>query len=216
MKTLIVSLALMVPLAALADDQKYNIEKKADAPKKDVDIKDKDKDKDRDIISTDLTQTQLSNKLHKVSMGHVEMGNLAQTHAASDKVKKLGEGMAKDFTKLDQAVIDYAKDHDIVLADALNMGREQTAAKPGGKVSEKDKKASDFDRLGKLSGSEFDKAFLTSTIEGCERFIPVLEGAKGKWDDKAFDRVLNRAIDTLKSAHKEAEKLRGEDITPAS
>ena len=29
----------------------------------------------------------------------------------------------------------------------------------------------------------FDRAFLTSAIDGCEKFIPILEGAKGKFDD---------------------------------
>src|SRR5262249_21011229 len=138
----------------------------------------------------EMSQSQVLNKLHKVSLSHVELGNLAQTHAKSDKVKSLGEKMSKDFGKIDQTVVDYAKEHDIVLAEATSMGHKGTKAGSqadmktgtetmgneaqanndiGNKVGESttgmdEARSSKMERLGKLQGEEFDKAFLTETI----------------------------------------------------
>jgi predicted outer membrane protein len=210
MKAIVISLAMMVPLAALANDETYGIEKKSETKDSKAYGKDKKADEKEKVgVQTDLSQSQLLDKLHKVSIGHVEMGNLAQTHAKSDKVKRLGEKMAKDFTQLDQQVIDYAKGHDIVLSDATGMFK---GSKSETKAGEKEEKMTN---LGKLQGEDFDKQYLSSTISGCERLIPVLEGTKGKFDDNKFDRVIGKAIDTLKSYQKDAEKLQ-KDYAPAS
>jgi predicted outer membrane protein len=211
MKSIVISLALLVPLAALANDETYGIEKKAETKDSKAYNKDKKAEEKNEKIGaqTDLSQSQLLDKLHKVSMGHVEMGNLAQTHAKSDKVKRYGEKMAKDFTQLDQQVIDYAKGHDIVLSDATGMFK---SGKGEAKAEAKEEK---MGNLGKLQGEDFDKQFLSSTISGCERLIPVLEGTKGKFDDSKFDRVIGKAVDTLKSYQRDAEKLQ-KDYAPAS
>lgn len=213
MKALLISACLFAPALALANDETYGLEKKADnkhdAKKSDDIKKDEKKDHEQAKVQTDLSQSQLLDKLHKVNTGHVEMGNLAQTHAKSDKLKRLGDKMAKDFTTVDQNVIAYAKDHDIVLADATGMfkGRLDKA--------ELNQKGEKFGNLGKLQGEQFDKQFLSAITEGCEKFIPVLEGAKGKFDDAKFDRVLGKAVDTLKSYQKDAEKLQ-KDYAPST
>ena len=185
-------------------------EKKAarEADQKDRKEKVATDDKDVKPVQSDLSQSELLDKLHKVAVGHTEMGNLAQTRAKSDKVKRMGEKMSKDFVNLDQQFIDYAKTHDIVLSDATGMFKS-------GEKKATSKKAESMERLGKLQGEAFDKAYLTATVEGCEKLIPVLEGAKGKFEDNKFDRVLSRAIDTLKGYQKDAAKIR-EDYAPAS
>jgi putative membrane protein len=47
----------------------------------------------------------------------IEVGNLAQTHASSAKVKQFGETLVKDHTKADKEVLDFAKANNIVLAE---------------------------------------------------------------------------------------------------
>lgn len=204
MKAMFISAALLASAAAYAADvkkveSKDQKEKAAVAEKKSDDVK---------PVQTDYSQSELLDKLHKVAVGHTEMGNLAQTRGADDKVKRLGQKMAKDFVNLDQQFISYAKDNDIVLSDATGMFRG--ADKKGAS-----KKSESMERLGKLQGEGFDRAYLTATIDGCEKLIPILEGAKGKFEDGKFDRVLGKAIDTLKSYQKEATKLQ-QDYAPAS
>ncbi len=221
MKAMLMSAVLLASAAALAGDVKKVNEKgdeksALEKPRPETYGATNEKDekytekKTDDVkpVQTDLSQSELLDKLHKVAVGHTEMGNLAQTRARSDKVKRLGQRMSKDFVNLDQQFIDYAKKNDIVLSDATGMfkGSEKKAAS---------QKSESMERLGKLQGDAFDRAFLTSAIDGCEKFIPVLEGAKGKFDDAKFDRVLGKAIDTLKGYQKDAEKLR-EDYAPAS
>ena len=199
-------------------NEKYGTaEEKAEAKKarlKDEGRKDKDgavadkKSDDVKPVQSDYSQSELLDKLHKVAVGHTEMGNLAQTRGANDKVKRLGQKIAKEFVNLDQQFIGYAKENDIVLSDATGMFRG--ADKKGAA-----NKSESMDRLGKLQGEGFDRAFLTATVDGCEKFIPILEGAKGKFEDGKFDRVIGKAIDTLKTYQKEAAKLQ-QDYAPAS
>ncbi|MBK7864375.1 MAG: DUF4142 domain-containing protein [Archangiaceae bacterium] len=203
MKAILISVSLLAPLAAMAADE--NRPTTAEKAEKRADAKAKENPAP---VATDLSQSQLLDKLHKVSTGHTEMGNLAQTHAKSDKVKTLGEKMAKDFSGLDQHVIGYAKDHDIVLSAGNVMGKEKPTADQKAKMEK-------FSNLPKLQGEEFDKTFLAATIDGCQKFIGVLEGAKGKFDDMKFDRVLSKAIDTMTSYQRDAEKLQ-KDYAPAS
>jgi len=210
MKAILISAALIAPVIALAADDKTKNQTKAETK---ADIRDAQKDA-RDAVkkatggtaakTEALSQSELLNKLHKVSVSHTEMGNLAQTHAKSDKVMKLGEKMAKDFTDVDQKVIGYAKDNNIVLSDAVGMMKDK--AKAGAK--------NEWADLGKLQGEAFDEKFLSATIDGCQRFVSTLEAAKGKYD-MGFDRVLESAIDTFKSYEKAATDLQ-KNYAPAT
>jgi putative membrane protein len=65
-----------------------------------------------------LTKSQLLNKLHHVNAMEIEVGQLAQTHARSAKVKQFGETLVKDHTKADKDVMDFAKNNNIVLSEA--------------------------------------------------------------------------------------------------
>lgn len=231
MKAMFISAALLASAVAFADkppakafgatnpkadiDDKYTetyeaIERKADGKPAKVETRAGAKvTKEVKVEKTELSQSELLDKLHKVSVGHTEMGNLAQTRGKSDKVKGFGEKMTRDFVRLDQQFIDYAKDHDIVLSDATGMFKGSVK----GDVKNRDAK---FDKLGKLQGEAFDRAFLTATVDGCEKLIPVLEGAKGKYEDSRFDRVLEKAIDTLQGYQKEAQQITEKDYAPAT
>jgi putative membrane protein len=77
-----------------------------------------------------LTKSQLINKLHKVNQMEIEVGNLAQTHAKSAKVKQFGETLVKDHTKADKDVLDFAKANNIVLSEA-GMGSAGGSMKAG-------------------------------------------------------------------------------------
>ncbi len=202
MKAILISAALIVPVVALAADDKYKDERKSEMKASDKDRKAYDKTAP---AKSDLSQSELLDKLHKVSVGHTEMGNIAQTRAKSDKVLKLGQKMSKDFVKLDQRVIGYAKDNNIVLSDALTGMK-----KPDMKAAAKNEWAD----LGKLQGEEFDKKFLSATIDGCQKFIGTLEAARGQYD-MSFDRVLDDAIDTMKSYERDATSIQ-KDYAPAT
>ncbi|MBL8956834.1 MAG: DUF4142 domain-containing protein [Myxococcaceae bacterium] len=199
MKALFISAALLAPafaVAAPADDKTIN-EKQTDARPTNA-KKANDRSYDEMAAKSDLSQSELLNKLHQVNVGHTELGNLAQTHAKSPKVMKLGERMAKEFTRVDQRVIGYSKDNGIVLSDAVGMMKGAAKEQKGPKA--------DWADLGKLQGEAFDRKFLTGTVEGCQRFITTLEGAKGQYD-MAFDRLLDHAIDNFKTFEKEALEL---------
>jgi predicted outer membrane protein len=187
MRAILISGLLLAPLLARAAGEPYAKDKKAEG-------------------KPELSQTQLLDKLHHVNVTHIEMGNLAQTHAKSDKVKDYGARMTKDFEKLDRDVISYAKTHDIVLSEGGAMPKEKGEKSAEGKTLDENRMAK-MERLGKMQGEEFDKAFLTTTIEGSTRMVPMLEAAKGKYDDKKFDDLLQRTDDTLTKLQHDGEKL---------
>lgn len=83
-----------------------------------------------------LTKSQLINKLHHVNQMEIEVGNLAQTHAKSAKVKQFGETLVKDHTKADKDVMDFAKNNNIVLSEAGISGSQGGSALKTGESNE--------------------------------------------------------------------------------
>ena len=81
-------------------------------------------------------------------MAEVQLGNLAQQKAANDQVKQFAARMVTDHTK-------------------ANDELKQIASKKGMQVpSSLDKKhQSDMDRLQKMSGADFDKAYMSHMVD---------------------------------------------------
>ena len=89
--------------------------------------------------------------VEKAAMGgmvEVELGNLAQQKAASDAVKQFGKRMVDDHTKANDELKQIASSKSITLPTALDK-----------------KHQGDVDKLSKLSGAQFDKAYMSHMVD---------------------------------------------------
>ncbi len=93
--------------------------------------------------------------VHKVALGgfaEVHFGQLAAQKASSDDVKKLGQKLVDDHTMLD---------------NDLKAAADELGVRTPAKMSKEDQ--DDFDKLSALSGTDFDKAYLTYALKAHRR-----------------------------------------------
>ena len=81
-------------------------------------------------------------------MAEVELGNLAQQKAASEDVKKFGARMVQDHSKANDELKQIASTKGVQLPSSLDK-----------------KHQSDMDRLQKMSGADFDKAYMSHMVD---------------------------------------------------
>ncbi|MCU1274495.1 MAG: outer membrane protein, partial [Bryobacterales bacterium] len=87
-------------------------------------------------------------KAAKGGLAEVELGRLAQQKAASDVVKRFGQRMEQDHSKANQELQQLASSKGATVPQSLD-----------------DKDAAERDRLSKLSGGEFDAAYMREMVK---------------------------------------------------
>jgi putative membrane protein len=80
-------------------------------------------------------------------MAEVKLGELAKDHAQSDEVKNFGQQMVTDHTKANDELKSIAAGKNITLPTDLNAKDKAT-----------------YDRLSKLSGAAFDRAYMRDMV----------------------------------------------------
>ena len=89
--------------------------------------------------------------VEKAAMGgmvEVELGNLAQQKAASDGVRQFGTRMVQDHTKANDELKQIAASKNLQVPGALDKQHQK-----------------DVDRFSKMTGSQFDKAYMSHMVE---------------------------------------------------
>jgi len=138
----------------------------------------------------------------KGGMAEVELGKLAQDKASSDQVKNFGKRMVDDHSKANDELQTLAKNKNITLPSDLDP---------------KDKALKD--RLSKLSGAQFDRAYMSAMLHDHQKDVSEFktESSNGKDPDvKAFaSKTLPTLEDHLKLAQ-QTEKAVGTSGTAKS
>ena len=113
-------------------------------------------------------------------MAEVELGRMASEKAASPAVKKFGKMMVDDHTAAGDRLKAIATQHNVEWPAALD-----------------DKHRDLRDKLAKLSGSEFDREYMSAMVEGHEAVADKLESridkdTLSKWKTETTDRVAGQ------------------------
>lgn len=130
--------------------------------------------------------------VHKAAMGgmaEVELGNLAQQKAASDQVKQFASRMVEDHGKANDELKQIASSKSIDLPTALDK-----------------KHRGDVDKLAKLSGAQFDRAYMSHMVDDHKKDVSDFkkEASSGKDSDvKAF---ASKTLPTLEEHLKLAQQ----------
>lgn len=127
-------------------------------------------------------------------MSEVELGRLAQLKGSIEDVKKFGQRMVEDHTKANDKLKELAASKTLTLPEKPSATQE--AAK---------------DRLMKLSGAEFDRAYMRNMVQDHKSDVTAFrtESKSGHDPDvKAFaTQMLPTLLDHLKSAQGIAPKV---------
>jgi putative membrane protein len=122
----------------------------------------------------------------------VKLGELAQTHAASQAVKDFGQRMITDHANMNQ--------------DVKNLAGEQHVSLPT-ELSTKNKRV--YDRLSRMNGAEFDKAYIEHMLRDHKADAAAFEGEINSGTDAEDKAVAQKALPTIQDHLRMAQELAG-------
>lgn len=113
-------------------------------------------------------------------MTEVEMGKLATEKASSDAVKQFGQKLVDDHTKANDQLKEIAGKENISIPDALDS-----------------KHQSRVDKLSKLSGDAFDKAFIKDQVKDHEQDVNEFKSEAQNGSDAVIKQFASNTLPTL-------------------
>lgn len=126
------------------------------------------------------------------NMAEIQMGQLAEKNAQNQEVKDFGKRMVTDHTAADNGLKQIAQKQDVTLPSSLSANDKAT-----------------FDRLEKLHGEAFDKAYMQDMVRDHEHDVAAFRrDEKSIKDTQLKDWVINTPP-VLDSHLTEAKKVAG-------
>ena len=144
-----------------------------------------------------LTEGQTLVKLHQANQMEMEAGGMAAARGRSGKVRQYGEQLIKDHRQADISVQAFAK------KAGIDLGSPQNAPPTAGAES----KQSSMDALRGLSGTEFDRGFLTMMVTDHDAAIRMVRNARSQTQDPQFRALLNKLLPVLQQHRDLAQTL---------
>ncbi len=132
------------------------------------------------------------------SMAEVRLGKLAQDKASSAEVKDFARRMVDDHGKEIEKLAKIAKDEGVKLPAQLDSKHQKT-----------------YDRLAKLSGAEFDRAYMKEMTSDHKKDVSKYEQAAKSAKDDELQQHAGQAVSTLQEHEKMAESTR-DDVRKGS
>jgi putative membrane protein len=120
-------------------------------------------------------------------MMEVELGNLAQQKAQSQRVKDFGKMMVDDHTQANNNLKDIASKKNIEVPATMT-----------------DNQKKDMDKLSKKSGADFDKAYVNMMVDDHKKDIDAFKKAAS---DVGDNDVKNFATTTLPTLQKHLDSI---------
>jgi putative membrane protein len=123
-------------------------------------------------------------------MAEVELGRLAVEKASSDNVKKFGQRMVDDHSKANDKLKEIATSKGVTLPESPNAKQRATKA-----------------RLEKLSGNEFDKAYMKDMLKDHKQDVADFQKESKTGKDSDVKNFASQTLPTLQDHLKNAESI---------
>lgn len=132
-------------------------------------------------------------------MAEVELGKLATEKAQSDEVKKFGQRMVDDHSKANDQLKQLASSKGITLPSDLDAKDKSTK-----------------DRLSKLSGEQFDRAYMKDMVKDHTKDVAEFKKASSNAKDADIKSFASQTLPTLEDHLKEAQSIAPKEQKEAS
>jgi putative membrane protein len=130
----------------------------------------------------------------EIDLSEVDLAQLAQQNATTDQVKQFAQRMITDHTSNLQTLKDLAARKDVTLPDQL--GAKNTAL---------------YARLTKLSGTDFDHAYINAMVEGHTQAVALFKKESQTAADSGVRNYASQTLpvveEHLKMAHQDAVQI---------
>ena len=125
-------------------------------------------------------------------MAHIALGRLAQEKGSSPEVKEYGKRMAEDHAKVNEE---------------LRQAAAKASIESASEASRKNKKAQE--KLAKLSGAEFDRAYIKMTVNDHRSEVKEFEREAHKGNAPEVKQYAAKSLAMHQEHLKQAEALEG-------
>ena len=203
------------------------------------DTMNKQKDKKmQDMHHDQMSATMLSSddkefvmKAAEGGNAEVELGQLAVSKASNADVKQFAQRMVDDHGKANTELMQLAQNKGITLPTSTSMSSTTDPDTTAAATTQSDKmKAKDhkmmtdqqktMDKLSKLSGADFDKAYMSDMVKDHEKDVAMFEKEASKGKDTDVKAWAAAKLPTLKEhlqmARDTAAKVNAKGTTPSS
>jgi len=123
-------------------------------------------------------------------MAEVKLGQLAEEKAGSEAVKSFGKRMVDDHSKAGEQLKETAREENITLPYELTAKDQAT-----------------YNRLAKLSGSEFDRAYMQVMVKDHEEDVAEFKREASEGASPALKHFAAQTLPTLEDHLKEARDV---------
>jgi len=124
------------------------------------------------------------------NLAEVKLGELAQQRAASDAVKEFGKRMATDHQKAYDELKQLAAQKGVAVDTALDRGHQRV-----------------YDRLAKLSGAEFDRAYMKEMAKDHDKDVKAFQKEADKAKDPDVRAWASKTLPTLQEHQQQAKQV---------
>jgi putative membrane protein len=131
-------------------------------------------------------------------MAEVELGQLATQNAQSDQVKQFGQRMVDDHTKANDQLKQVAQQKGLTIPTDL---------------SAKDK--ADKDRLSKLKGEQFDRAYMQHMVMDHKKDVAEFQKESTSGKDNDVKNFASQTLPILQDHLKQAQQVNKAEASPA-
>jgi putative membrane protein len=129
----------------------------------------------------------------KGSMAEVELGKMAAEKGTSDLVKQFGQRMVDDHGKASAELKDLAEKKNVKLPAELDSKHRQLR-----------------DRLAKLSGAEFDRAYADEMVRDHKKDVSEFKREAGRAKDADLKAWAGKTVPTLEDHLKQAQQMQAQ------
>ena len=123
-------------------------------------------------------------------MAEVELGQLAADKASSPEVKQFGERMVKDHSQANDQLKQIASQKGVTLSNSLSKKDQATK-----------------DKLSKLNGDAFDRAYMSDMVKDHKMDIAQFQRESSSGKDPDVKQFASQTLPTLKDHLKQAETV---------
>jgi putative membrane protein len=136
----------------------------------------------------DNPDTKFVKEANQISLAEIQLGKLAQQKSVNAAIKKYGEKLAQDHTRMNEELGALARKKNITLSKEIDSSERQH-----------------IDRMSKMNGNEFERAFTKHMISGHEKAIEKFEKQTKDGRDPDVRAWADKRVETLR-AHLEAAR----------
>ena len=127
-----------------------------------------------------------------ISMTEIQLGKVAQEKGQSEGVKSFGDRMVRDHTKINDQLKPVAQELNLQMPEAVNAKHQAL-----------------IDKLSKLSGAEFDKAYANAMVSGHKGAIKEFENAQAKATQPQLKKFIDDTLPILREHLELAKQIKG-------